>query len=106
MPVCTLTFIQSPSGYESEMAYRYGMVLGWDRRQHFKVIPKIILTIIFAEINTGETQKLNCREGKTVIFCQETGCIKAIIAKRDLIEKLNEEKHFKEIHTFSRNIQL
>lgn len=106
MPVCTLTFIQSPSGYESEMAYRYGMVLGWDRMQHFKVIPKIILTIIFAEINTGETQKLNCREGKTVIFCQETGCIKAIIAKRDLIEKLNEEKHFKEIHTFSRNIQL
>lgn len=106
MPVCTLTFIQSPSGYESEMAYRYGMALGWDRRQHFKVIPKIILTIIFAEINTGETQKLNCREGKTVIFCQETGCIKAIIAKRDLIEKLNEEKHFKEIHTFSRNIQL
>lgn len=94
MPVCTLTFIQSPSGYESEMAYRYGMVLGWDRRQHFKVIPKIILTIIFAEINTGETQKLNCREGKTVIFCQETGCIKAIIAKRDLMEKIKWGKAF------------
>lgn len=94
MPVCTLTFIQSPSGYESEMAYRYGMVLGWDRRQHFKVIPKIILTIIFAEINTGETQKLNCREGKTVIFWQETECIKAIIAKRDLMEKIKWGKAF------------
>lgn len=94
MPVCTLTFIQSPSGYESEMAYRYGMFLGWDRRQHFKVIPKIILTIIFAEINTGETQKLNCREGKTVIFRQETECIKAIIAKRDLMEKIKWGKAF------------
>lgn len=94
MPVWTLTFIQSPSGYESEMAYRYGMVLGWDRRQYFKVIPKIILTIIFAEINTGETQKLNCREGKTVIFWQETGCIKAIIAKRDLMENIKWGKAF------------